>query len=624
VTELSALHAKIQGDANGLTAAIGTARKGVESFQKSAESSAKVFERAFKSQEKAVDNLRRAIDPVYAASKRYESAVEKLDAALKSGALSQAAHTRMMDQASAAYLRSQGAANTMGQRLGFLGGMSDQARGKIQQVGFQVQDFAVQVGAGTSATQAFAQQFPQLAGAFGPVGVAIGTLAAIGIPLLVAAFGSATTKADEFTGAAERQKESLASLVATTEQLAIQRQKLFSGAQSEEEQKQLNEVKRLTEERVKAQAELNNLVMIGGRAAAFQDEAQAKRDALQAEIAGIDAKLEALNKQRELKAAAEEFKGTVELALSVQQAIASTDISGPWRNVLGSIQTAIGKAREYAQAQALGAGLPGGGMGRGASPGGPLIGSPDLAAIQAGGGVIRPMPAVGPSSGGGGGGGGGGAGNTAEIDSLRQSLMTKEEVELESYTRRQEALQTALNQRMITEDEFRRMSEQAQQQHADKMTQIDVWKHGTALDKADAFFGSMADATKGGNEEMLKINKAFGAAQALISAWQGAAEALKLPFPANMAAFAKVLATGLGAVNAIKGAGKGASSSGGARAASSGIGNTNAAPTQSSVGTFINLALQGQNYGPQQIRDLIGQINKAVEDGAVIKGLRVV
>jgi hypothetical protein len=51
-------------------------------------------------------------------------------------------------------------------------------------VGFQLQDFAVQVGAGTGALRAFSQQAPQLLSGFGPLGVALGTVAAVGAPLV--------------------------------------------------------------------------------------------------------------------------------------------------------------------------------------------------------------------------------------------------------------------------------------------------------------------------------------------------------------------------------------------------------------------------------------------------------
>jgi hypothetical protein len=59
---------------------------------------------------------------------------------------------------------------------------------KITQVGYQVQDFAVQTASGTSAVRAFSQQAPQLLSAFGPWGVVAGTAIAIGAPLAASLF----------------------------------------------------------------------------------------------------------------------------------------------------------------------------------------------------------------------------------------------------------------------------------------------------------------------------------------------------------------------------------------------------------------------------------------------------
>lgn len=61
------------------------------------------------------------------------------------------------------------------------GGSSGQA---LQNVGFQVQDFAVQVAGGTSASRALAQQLPQLLSGFGLLGVGLGTAAAILVPFV--------------------------------------------------------------------------------------------------------------------------------------------------------------------------------------------------------------------------------------------------------------------------------------------------------------------------------------------------------------------------------------------------------------------------------------------------------
>ena len=148
------------------------------------DSTGKVGEsQALKAHMRELDKLKRAYDPVYTATKRYEGEVDKLNRALQIGAITQGKYSEEVRAAQV--------------ELGRASGVIEQAEGAIQSVarraqggadgfrnlGFQVQDFAVQVGAGTSATQAFAQQFPQLISGFGAVGIAIGTFSAIAVPL---------------------------------------------------------------------------------------------------------------------------------------------------------------------------------------------------------------------------------------------------------------------------------------------------------------------------------------------------------------------------------------------------------------------------------------------------------
>ncbi|RJE87956.1 lysozyme family protein [Paracoccus onubensis] len=123
-----------------------------------------------------LDRLSKAYDPVYRAAKQYENELKRLDRALDIGAISQKQYTAQVEQAALALRRVQ---NPMA-------GIDKQSRsfgGSLQQVGYQVGDFAVQVGAGTSATQALGQQLPQLLGAFGTYGALAGAAAAITIPL---------------------------------------------------------------------------------------------------------------------------------------------------------------------------------------------------------------------------------------------------------------------------------------------------------------------------------------------------------------------------------------------------------------------------------------------------------
>jgi hypothetical protein len=71
-------------------------------------------------------------------------------------------------------------------------------QGAIQQAGFQIGDFAVQVGAGQNALVAFAQQGSQLAGIFGPGGAVLGAVIAIGGAIaggLVRAFSEGSEEA---------------------------------------------------------------------------------------------------------------------------------------------------------------------------------------------------------------------------------------------------------------------------------------------------------------------------------------------------------------------------------------------------------------------------------------------
>lgn len=145
----------------------------------------------------------------------------------------------------------------------------------------------------------------------------------------------------------------------------------------------------------------------------------------------------------------------------------------------------------------------------------------------------------------------------ARLDALRQSLQTEAQIETTAYTQQQDTLRQALEQRCVTQTEYHTMMEQAAQEHQDRMAAIDVYRYGNTLQQTSAFLGDMAGALAGGNSKMLEISKKFGAAQALVNTFTGATEALKLPFPQSLAAFAKVVATGMSAVSAIQGGGGG-------------------------------------------------------------------
>lgn len=88
--------------------------------------------------------------------------------------------------------------------------MSSGLKGSVQQAGYQIQDFIVQVLGGQSALVAFSQQGSQLAGAFGPGGAIVGALIALGTVVagtLISSLNGGKSAMDALKDAAERMND---------------------------------------------------------------------------------------------------------------------------------------------------------------------------------------------------------------------------------------------------------------------------------------------------------------------------------------------------------------------------------------------------------------------------------
>lgn len=117
--------------------------------------------------------------------------------------------------------------------------------------------------------------------------------------------------------------------------------------------------------------------------------------------------------------------------------------------------------------------------------------------------------------------------------------------------------------------------------------------------------------------QLFNGSKKFAAAQALVNAWAGASEALKSPFPKNIAAFAQVLATGMNAVRNIKSAQPGSGAAGGAAGGvAAGGGAAAAQPTQT---LNFNITNDPFGMGERFARQLASQLNEAQRNGSSIR-----
>jgi hypothetical protein len=137
---------------------------------------AKTAEQSAQTIGKELDRLRAKYDPLFSASKKYEASLEELNRAQKVGALNTQQYDAALENLNAEYARATAGAKGTGRAARGMGG-------GIQNAAYQIGDFAVQVGAGTSASMALGQQLPQLLGGFGVLGAVLGAVVAVGVPL---------------------------------------------------------------------------------------------------------------------------------------------------------------------------------------------------------------------------------------------------------------------------------------------------------------------------------------------------------------------------------------------------------------------------------------------------------
>lgn len=157
---------------------------------------------------------------------------------------------------------------------------------------------------------------------------------------------------------------------------------------------------------------------------------------------------------------------------------------------------------------------------------------------------------------------------------------------------------------------------------AKKMSAIEAEENAKRVKSLGGFLDLMATKTTGAQGKMLRSLAAIAGKEGLINTYLGATQVLRdpsVPFWGKAAAVGSILASGMNLVNSIQSvSGVGAGGAGGAGASIPP--QVTSAPANE---TFVNVSVVGDLFGPDVIRDFIGKINEAIEDGAIIKGVRV-
>jgi hypothetical protein len=231
---------------------------------------------------KDFQKLKRSIDPVYAAAETFKEKVLIAQKAVATGAITNEEYAKSMQLISKQAQRAGVTLDKFGQVTAMSNkGMRHFELG-VQQAGYQVGDFFVQVASGTNPMVAFSQQASQLAGFFaGPWGAAIGAGIAI--------FGALYVAFDRMGDKAGQTQKELAEAIATAR---IELEELQTGMDSTERgllanleaQRQkarelaaAHEMRRQALERVGGDAEFFSRMELGR----YQEQLEVVREAIQ-------------------------------------------------------------------------------------------------------------------------------------------------------------------------------------------------------------------------------------------------------------------------------------------------------------------------------------------------------
>lgn len=126
-------------------------------------------------------------------------------------------------------------------------------------------------------------------------------------------------------------------------------------------------------------------------------------------------------------------------------------------------------------------------------------------------------------------------------------------------------LEMANNAKLLSEEQYLMKRQQLQWDYMAQADSVNANLLSQELSNWGAHFGDMNRLAGGGYDSLIRLQKSFAAASALINTWLGYTKALAEGPPMTpwmrLAWAGKILAAGMGAVNAIKGGGSGSSAS---------------------------------------------------------------
>jgi len=500
----------------------------------------------------------------------------------------------------------------------------------IQNVSFQVGDFAAQVGAGTSASIALGQQLPQLLGGFGALGAAMGAVVAIGVPLI--------RVLSNIEGGSKELENALGPLVPVMQSIGGAFTSLKNVAQ-EAIVDILNNMGRLLT--------ISGTIatLLAGRFVAGMVAARIATFSLAGAVGAVNASLSLLRKLLILT-------GIGALAVAVGELVWQfIDLNSELRTFLAGlglisaqnlaqVDERIAKVRQEIETI------------QNKIRQGPMLGLDQLTMqalseslveanqeldelmrkrleLQAMANQELPTFTVEGVFGGRGEGEQGDPESDAQrerlqtqLDQIRESQMTERELLMAHLAEKKAILDEALAAELVARQEHAELTKALESGTASEIQAIDRRQAQAALSQTVQAGQMIASAVAGNNKKVMAAARALGMFEALVNAYRAAAQTLAdptLPWFAKAAAAASILATGIGFVSSIAGIGGGGGGGGGG-----GAGQTATSAPPPATPKPLDVFIQG--VGPSDLisgGQLSSLFDKLVEE-AGDRGIRPV
>lgn len=508
----------------------------------------------------------------------------------------------------------------------------------IQNVSFQLGDFATQVGAGTSASIALGQQLPQLLGGFGALGAAMGAVVAIGVPL-IRVMGDLSSQGKDMTtifGELQPVAQAVGSAFAYVRDIGI--------AAIEALINNLDQV--LITAGLVATFFAGRLVasFVAARVATFSLvgalnllRAALIRTGIGALVVGAGYLVERFLALSRAAGGFGEAFGLVAKSVSIAFQLVGQEIRAFVFGMLADINEGIATVLRAAQLDELAARFQTLAVEQDAVWTAATVSAARYAAQLRGingeiAGLLESTEGQRISLRDLFGGGEGEEGEGAQTDqrqqlldrvnAVRESLMTETELRYQHYLKNQELLEEALEKRAITEQTYMETMEALRRDHLGTVEDIERQKGQKALSQTVQAGQMIASAVAGNNKKVMAAARALGMFEALVNAYRAAAQTLAdptLPWFAKAAAAASVLATGIGFVSSIAGIAGGGGGGGGG-----GAGQTATSAPPPATPQPLDVFIQG--VGPSDLitgGQLSSLFDKLVEE-AGDRGIRPV